>query len=925
MIIIQSVQLLLMKTSFQTVQRRILVLTLLPGTLISALMCSLYLWAHLTGLDQQLTKKARDMTRRLATLVVYSIESGEMQSTRDLAIQTLDDTDVRAVSLLDRNGRELLHAGPNLLSIGMPQPLPEALSLFTTGDTLRVITPVVQLRGDSTETIGWLQLEYTYSETLIKKHRATLLAIILLALAIGVVLSLCMKLSRSLIIPMQSITDAMDEIDVQDRDSRLKASPGSIYVTLELAVNRLLERLTHSREALERSADISTNELHETLETIEIQNVELDLARKEALEASKSKSEFLANMSHEIRTPLNGISGYAALLLETELKSQQREYLSTIEKSAQSLMTMLNDILDFSRIEAGKLELDNQQLSIREVIDDVLAIMAPAAHHKSLELASFIYEDTPEDIIGDKLRLSQILTNLVSNAIKFTSYGSVAIRVMLEQVDDSNVHTLKFTVTDTGSGLTSEQHSRIFNAFSQADSSRTRQAGGTGLGLAISKSLVEQMQGEIGLDSDLGRGSTFWFTIRAHPIKEENVLFKPEPITGCHHVLLYEPQELSRLSIGHQAQSLGLKVTSFQSLDELQTYVENHHNYDLLLLSQGDDRLQRTVRIAESYLTQSPVLILAMAGNSNHPETLPTGIHCLLKPVARNKLLLAIQGMTSNTLSGTDVMQPAKAVFEKKLDILIVDDNQVNLKLLETILLKMNQSVTTAHNGFEAIEYCHQKIFDLILMDVQMPDIDGLETTRRIRNINNIYKRIPVIAVTAHALPEERKQILQSGMDDYMTKPVNTRQLVTTISHWTGNSVQAPDEPTEENLSGQVKPNLSPIDVEKSVKLAAGNQELAREMLAMLLGGLPEDLQTIEESFRNNLHEPLLDRVHRLHGACRYCAVPRLLEACLELETNLKHSTHLNAPNIIHGVEEVTRAIKELLDWQRSKEAEAIA
>ncbi|KEQ17960.1 response regulator [Endozoicomonas numazuensis] len=913
-----------MKTSSQTVQRRILVLALLPGALISVLMCSLYLWARFTELDQQLITKAEEMTRRLATLVVYSMESGEMQSTQDLAIQTLDDTDIRAVSLLDRNGRELLHAGPNLLPIGMAQPLPGSVSLYTTHDSLRAIAPVVRLNGDSSETIGWLQLEYAYSETRIQKYRAMLLGIILLALAIGIAFSLCMKLSRALINPMQSIADAMDEIDAHDLASRLDASPRSIYVTLELAINRLLERLTHSREELQRSVDLSTNELQETLETIEIQNVELDLARKEALEASRSKSEFLANMSHEIRTPLNGISGYTALLLETELKSQQREYLSTIEKSAQGLMTMLNDILDFSRIEAGKLELDNQQLSIREVIDDVLAIMAPAAHQKSLELVSFVYEDTPEEIIGDKQRLSQILTNLVSNAVKFTNYGSVAIRVMLEQVDDSDVHTLKFTVTDTGSGLTSEQHSRIFKAFSQADSSRTRQAGGTGLGLAISKSLVEQMQGEIGLDSDLGRGSTFWFTIRTWPVKDENVLFKPEPIPGCKHVLLYEPQELSRLSIGHQVQSLGLTVTSFQSLTELQSYIEKHNNHELLLLSQGDDHLQRTIRLAENYLQQSPVLILAMAGSSSHAEHLPMGIHCLLKPVARNKLLLAIQGMTSNSPQGMDVMQPAKAVFEKQLDILVVDDNPVNLKLLETILLKMDQSVATANNGFEAIELCHQKAFDLVLMDVQMPEIDGLETTLRIRNINNIYKRIPIIAVTAHALPEERKQILQSGMDDYMTKPVNTRQLVSTISHWTGNSVQAPDEPSEEKLPGQLQPTSSPVDEEKSIQLAAGNQELAREMLDMLLDGLPDDLKTIEDSFRNNLHDPLLERVHRLHGACRYCAVPKLLDACLELETSLKQTAHLNSPNIIHGVEEVIKAIKELLEWQSSREAEVI-
>ena len=576
-------------------------------------------------------------------------------------------------------------------------------------------------------------------------------------------------------------------------------------------------------------------------------------------------------------------------------------------------MTMLNDILDFSRIEAGKLELDYQPFSLRELIDDVLAIMAPSAHEKSLELVSFIYEDTPDEVIGDRQRLGQILTNLTSNAIKFTQSGHVAVRAMQDHTDDDGLQTLKFTVTDTGSGLSTEQQAQIFKAFIQADSSRTRQAGGTGLGLAISKTLVEQMQGEIGLDSDPGRGSTFWFTIRARIPKQ--TLESSGTATHCNKsILLYEQQELSLLSVGHQLQSLGLRVESVSTLTALNQYIARQKPYDLLLFGQGSEVLKETLQLAKPYSASSPVLVMTLTGSSDYyPNQLPTNIKTISKPIARNKLQHCLESLICPKQELSPPINTRKTI-SKVLNILVVDDHPVNLKLLDTVLSQLHQRVVTASSGHDAIALCQQQSFDLILMDVQMPELDGLQTTAEIRKLNNHYSNIPVIAITAHALPDERRQILQSGINDYMTKPVYTQQLLTAINHWVDQP--AANTPTVDTPTADISEH-SPINIKESIRLTSNDKALADDLLNMLFDSLPEDLEIIRSSFENRDRKTLLERVHRLHGACQYCAAPALKAACFELENKLKSTDNLENIQIITAVENTVSAINEVLIWSK--------
>lgn len=821
---------------------------------------------------------------------------------QDLAVAALEEPSLRSLTLIDADGKALLHSGPLPHEISGNQilRLDHSIKRYFTSDSWLYVEaldrPVPTAKGRLQT--AWVMLEFSTSELTLRKYEALFIATLLCLLALGFLAITLTSLLRRWLAPVAEMTSALKQVDSAHLDRRLYTEASGDLLDLECEINALLERLAADTEELQSSMIQANEDLHETMETMEVQNIELALARKDAVEGNRIKSEFLANISHEIRTPLNGIMGFAKLLLKSQLSPRQLDYLRTIQKSSDSLLAIINDVLDLSKIEAGKLVLDYVPLDIEEVIFDVLGMLAPLAEEKNLEQVAFIYDDVPRHLMGDPLRLKQIVTNLVNNAIKFTPKGEITIRCMLESLTERHVG-LRISVTDTGIGLNEASRADLFRAFSQGDPSTTRKFGGTGLGLIISKHLVEQMQGEINFESTEGEGSTFWFTIRV-----ERDSYTHSGFYGDHlqhrHIIVAEPHTTTRHFIVNTLDNWNAESRSVDSLEALEAALSHSAPIDALILNSSLLDSRSVVGIKQlkqlRHHISGPILLLTRSSDSSQEQAQYQDNHVavLSKPVAPRELYTRLVQMLS-----TQELQPAQPAplpvqTAPVLRVLAVDDNPANLKLVSTLLADLCQEVVQASDGYQAVSLCKENHFDLVFMDIQMPGLSGLEATQAIRAHENEIgrkKRLPIIALTAHAMANEREALLKSGMDDYLTKPVHESQLAHMLEKWTGVDLHKPNA-LGESPTNPGKDNTNPpatVNWQEGVRLAAGKKDLARDMLIMLFNSLEQEKQKIEDAYHADDIEALLGHVHYLHGATRYCGVPALRDAAHVLETQIKN------------------------------------
>ena len=899
------------------IKGRVLLLSLLPTGLLALVLGGYFSWAQLTDLHSQLLARGALVVQHLAPLAAPALARGDAQQLRHLAEETLNQPDVRAVAFLDPDRQGLAKAGPHMLNPA-PQTTVEPLSSTSGQDATRFLLPVFghhQRLADSNipdnrdHLLGWVELELSHHTTLVHGYRNLFTSLLLVVASLVITALMALRLSRTINDPLRAIQQSVNQLKDGQLEVRLPTLGSPEMDQVAAGINRMAEALHNAHEELQHSVDQATEDVRQNLETIEIQNIELDLARKEALEASRIKSEFLANMSHEIRTPLNGILGFTGLLQKSELTPRQQDYLGTIEKSAESLLGIINEVLDFSKIEAGKLVLEHMPFNLRDLIQDCLTILAPAAHSKGLELVSLIYRDTPLALRGDPQRLKQVLTNLVGNAIKFTREGTIAVRAMIEDENDDHAQ-LRISVQDTGVGLSSDDLRALFQAFSQVDNSLARQTGGTGLGLVISKRLIEQMGGEIGVDSNPGRGSEFWISLTLPKTRDLSDDLPSLPLQGRHAVLL-EQRPLTRQALHHQLEDCGLEVYEPASLESLFDHIVQQRQrgqpVELAVLGvslRGLPPEQLGKHLWE--LDNLDCKVLALCSTTEqalYHEALPE-LHLQSKPLCTRKLLRALGDLLIPRVPKVEAAPPSSRAPR----LLCVDDNPANLLLVKTLLGDMGAEVVAVDSGYAAVEAVQTHSFDLVFMDVQMPGMDGRQATDTIRQWEQENDRppLPIVALTAHALANEKRALLQGGMDDYLTKPINERQLAQVVLKWTGLALNNHPQPV--SSPPPASRELSVLDPEEGLRLAAGKADLASDMLGMLLEGLPADRLAIRQARDNDEYNALLERVHRLHGATRYCGVPQLRAACLRSETLLKQ----NDPAAGIALDELDDAIARL-------------
>lgn len=786
----------------------------------------------------------------------------------------------------------------------------------------------------------WLMVEMdnklltiTYYHVVLALSITGLITILLLLLILNIY-------SKRWIAPIYEMRLYLQRLDADNLSTPVTVRADGEFSLLQRDFLRAIRRLEGSFNELKNHAEETERDLQQAFDEMEMQNISIRNARDAAVSTSQAKSAFLANISHELRTPLNSIDGFINLLARKEgLTSEQNLYVQTIKKSSAHLLALVNDVLDFSKIEAGKLVLDRHEFDLYATIYDVVDMLSPAGLEKHLRLAVLFYNDVPTNVVGDSLRVKQILTNLVGNAIKFTDTGGVVVRVSLSDRRDDYLH---IAVEDTGKGVSEADKAQLFKSFSQGDLSVTRRYGGTGLGLVISKQLTVMMGGEIGFfdnnsENIAQTGATFWFEMPIGQAHNSDVAILPPAIRA--NILVWINHAPALQVLKASLAGTGAQITEAIGLADLLEQLDGEHDFCWVIVDNfGQDAAQDDIgAILRQIRLRYQGRLAAYGYQVGVDGSLLERYHAsaLYEPMDKRQLY--------DLLSNHKTDRPTRQQRFTGARVLAVDDHLPNLLVLEALLGELGVEVVTAGSGFDAIEIMTKTVtgtsapIDLIFMDVQMPRMSGLEASIQIRKIEQAHLAmpVPIIALTAHGLSDEKDRLVASGLNDYVGKPIGHMQLVQTLERWLHHGdeeMPAAQVLTQEaetmqatiNINESIKDStvippksqgvLADIDWQDALNRAANKSDLAEKLLTMIIENAENEKQELERAWAERNRSALAQLAHRMVGASRYTGVPRLRQMAEIFETNCRADIHaVNASHFV-SMRPSYRALIDALD-----------